>query len=137
MRAHNGRSPNRTRVATLMPGEHVWVTGQLELGVDPEQMRSARHDAYRDPATAWILRGGPTVTYGVQRTLSLGTARRAAKSLTKAAAGSCRDPLEEDQSERSDSTSTRATCDACALSSESRITEARPSGRVGPTVIAS
>ncbi len=55
--------PQRARFATLLPQEHVWVTGRLERGFDPEHGATASQSGYRESATpnSWVMRGDPTL----------------------------------------------------------------------------
>lgn len=46
-----GSRPQRTRFATLMPDERVWVTGELDRASDPEGTGAA----------SWVMRGDPTL----------------------------------------------------------------------------
>jgi hypothetical protein len=57
-----GGMPRRTKTATLVPGERVWVAGRLVRGDDPEATETAA-TAYRENARAegWVLRGSPTL----------------------------------------------------------------------------
>lgn len=59
----DGSGPQRARFATLMPDEHVWVTGRLERGFDPERSGAATQAGYRESAqpTSWVVRGDPTL----------------------------------------------------------------------------
>lgn len=64
----NVRGPTtRTRFATLVPGERVWVTGRLERGFDPEQAGVAAASGYREaaPPASWLVRGEPLIVSSV------------------------------------------------------------------------
>ena len=58
-----GSRPQRTRFATLMPDEHVWVTGELDRAFNPEGTGAAAQAGYRESAgpTSWVMRGDPTL----------------------------------------------------------------------------
>lgn len=58
-----GSGPQRARFATLMPDEHVWVTGKLERAFDPEGSGAAAQAGYRESAgpSSWVMRGHPTL----------------------------------------------------------------------------
>ena len=59
-----GSGPQRARFATLVPEEHVWVTGRLERGFDPENPGgTASQTGYRESAqpSSWVMRGDPTL----------------------------------------------------------------------------
>lgn len=53
--------PTRIRFATLMPHEHVWVSGRLERGIDPEREASQQVGYRENAAGSWVVRGAPTL----------------------------------------------------------------------------
>ncbi len=59
------KGPLRKRVATLVPGESVWVVGVLRTGVDPEASAAESLEAvdYRQNSapSALVVRGDPTL----------------------------------------------------------------------------